>query len=645
MVTTALGVSRLWATVGQGIVNEVYWPDTGSPQIRDLGFIVADDAGWWIEVKQQDRYEISIPQPYLPLPTVVREGERYRLVLEFLPDPLRDVLLIRYRLEGEGLLLYPLLASHLAETGSDNDAWVGEGLFAYSREHALCLLAERDFLRKSAGYFGRSDGWQDFKKHNRMSWDFDQAKGGNVSLMGELEGGEGVLALAFADSPEDAHTLAASSLEEGYDSIRPRFVEGWESWRNGLNLGPRAPAASTRVREMAYRSAMVLKVHADRTYPGATVASLSIPWGETRNDPYHFVWPRDAVETGFGLIAIGEFESARRLLSYLATNQLADGHWQQNFFPDGRPRWKAVQLDQVGLPILLAAKLRELNQLGGLDVREMVQRAAEYIMGNGPATPQDRWEENEGYSPFTIAVEIAALVAATDWLDPAAVGPALDLARSWNEQIEKWTYVEDTALAREHDVKGYYVRIAPSAGGLSGPLTIANRGGLQVRAEDIVALDFLYLARLGLRRVEDERIQNTLKVVDGELKVDTPNGPAYHRYQHDGYGEHDTGGPYDGSGIGRAWPLLAGERGHAELLQGRDRTPYLEAMAQMTGRGGLIPEQVWDTDPIPARGLYPGRPTGSAMPLVWAHAEFLKLLLAPDKRPLELLEIVEKHFP
>jgi glucoamylase len=113
------------------------------------------------------------------------------------------------------------------------------------------------------------------------------------------------------------------------------------------------------------------------------------------------------------------------------------------------------------------------------------------------------------------------------------------------------------------------------------------------------------------------------------LKVDTPSGPAWRRYNGDGYGEKADGSPFDPGtrGIGRAWPLLTGERAHYELAAGRrdEAIRLLQAMGSLAGEGGMIPEQVWDADDIPERGLFRGRPTGSAMPLVWAHAEYLKL--------------------
>lgn len=644
LVTRALGPSRLWATVGQGIVNEVYWPATGQPQLRDLGFIVAG-SGFWAEVKRVNRYTLTIPEPYIPLARVVHEGDLYRLTLEILPDPMRDVLLISYRLEGDGLAVYPLLAPHLGMSGWNNTAWVDDGLFAQSDGRNLCLLADAGFGRASAGYVGHSDGWQDFASNGAMTYTFARAEAGNVALMGECPAAAGVLALAFAQTPEGARTLAASSLAEGYEPIREHFVAGWKDWGGHLQL----PAPTARLGQEACLSAAVLRVHEDSTYPGPMVASLSIPWGNSHNDPggYHLVWTRDAVEAAFGLLAAGEVEDARRILAYLAATQGEDGGWCQNFFPDGRSYWTGVQLDEAAFPILLAAKLRELGVPETGEAAQMASRAAAFVARTGPVSPQDRWEENPGASPFTLAVEVAGLVASVPYLDSEDAAYALELADCWNERIEDWTYVEDTELGRRLGVLGYYVRIGPSAaaGGLRGRVDISNRPGDVVPAEALVGLEFTYLARLGLRSADDRRILDGLTVADAVLRSETPCGPVYHRYNGDGYGEHEDGSPFDGSGIGRGWPLLVGERGHLALLAGEDPLPFLEAMACMTGPCGLLPEQVWDSEAIPERWLFPGKPTGSAMPLVWAHAEFLKLLVAREQgRPVERLDCVWSRY-
>jgi glucoamylase len=645
MVTTALGPSRVWATLGYGIVNEVYWPTAGRPQIRDLGFIVANGAGWH-EVKRVAQYELSLPKPYIPLPRITHEGPGYRLEIEVSPDPIRDALLVAYRLAGDGACLYVLLAPHLDGSGRHNNARAADDLLAWKGASAVVLIGDCGFARTSAGYVGYSDGWQDFAQHGVMGWRFEEAPDGNVALTGELAAPEGVLALAFADSIDGARTLARSSLSQGFDAVRRSFIAGWERWAQGLAIAD----APEEIRREAYLSAMVLKVHEGRTYPGAVVASLSIPWGNATDNPggYHLVWTRDAVEAGLALLSVGQVGDARRMLVYAMATQKPDGGWSQNGFPDGKPFWTGIQLDEVGFPIVLAAKLRERAGLDGLArTGDMVRRAAAYLARNGPVSPQDRWEENAGISPFTLAIEIVALVAAADFLGAGDRAYALALADFWNERIEDWTYVRSGEFVEQFGIDGHYVRIAPPAseGGLCGRIEVRNRHGESMAAVASIGMDFLYLVRLGLRDPRDGRIQNTLKLAETLLKVETPHGVAYHRYNDDGYGEHEDGRPYDGTGVGRPWPLLTGERGHLDVALGIDPLPYLAMMARMTGPGGLIPEQVWDGPAMPDRGLFPGKPSGSAMPLVWAHAEFLKLLAARrQSRAVEALAAVEQRY-
>jgi glucoamylase len=645
LISTALGPSRLWATFGYGIVNEVYWPSTGQPQIRDLGFIVAGGKEWF-EVKRVQRYTLTVPQPYIPLPTFIHEGDTYRLTLECVPDPLRDVLLIRYQLEGEGMNLYALLAPHLGPDIHKNRAWVEKELYAQGGDNYLCLASDQGLGRGSAGFVGVSDGWQDFSQHGGMTWTYPQAEDGNVALMAELPSQQGVLALGFAASREGARTLARSSLSEGFTPIRKRFTEGWQSWGEKLVL----PKSTQRMTQEAQLSAAVLKLHEDKSYPGAVVASLSIPWGNSHDDlgGYHLVWARDAVEAGLGLLAAGQVDDAKRMLSYLIATQQEDGHWTQNFYPDGHPFWTGIQLDEVSFPILLAGKLQELNLLSDVSgARAMVRAAAGYLVRNGPLSPQDRWEENAGANPFTLAAEIAALVVAGSFLEGDEREYVLSLADDWNERVEEWTYVRHSQLAQTLQVDGYYVRLSPpeAQGGLRGRVEVRNRAGETLPAEALVGLEFLYLVRLGLRSPHDPKIRASLVVAEAMLKVETPCGPSYHRYNEDGYGEHENGDAFDGTGIGRAWPLLTGERGHYALQAGEAVTPYLEAMCCMTGTGGLIPEQVWDRAALTSKGLEPGKPSGSAMPLVWAHAEFLKLLYSQASgKPLELLNVVAARY-
>ncbi len=338
--------------------------------------------------------------------------------------------------------------------------------------------------------------------------------------------------------------------------------------------------------------------------------------------------------------------------------QEPDGHWAQNMWLDGAPNWNGIQLDETAFPILLADHLRRRRALGDLNVWPMVSRAASYLVRNGPVTPEDRWEEDGGYSTFTLAAEIAALVVAAEFADTAGAGAGAqylrDTADSWSDSLERWTYVTDTALARAAGVDGYYVRIAPGNVLDGDPrssrdITIKNQpnGELNVAYSEIVSPDALALVRFGVRRADDERIVNTIRVIDHLLRDETPTGPIWHRYNEDGYGEHDDGSPFDGSGRGRGWPLLAGERAHYELAAGNEKLArrLLGVMRRQAGSGGLIPEQVWDADDIPARELHKGCPSGSAMPLVWAHAEYIKLARSlHDGRVFDMPPKVAKRY-
>ncbi|MBX9933562.1 MAG: glycosyl hydrolase [Methylobacterium sp.] len=649
VVGCSLGTARLWFTLGYGIVNEVYWPRVDLPQIRDLGFIVADGKGFWAEVKRGSDYSLRSLGPGVPAYEIVHGHARYTLRLRVSPDPRRDVLALECSLEsGEpDLRLYVLLAPHLGATGYGNRATVAQHrgrrvLWAERSPFALALAAVDDHQqdaigRASAGYVGASDGWQDFARNGAMTWEHLAAGPGNIALMAELPN-RCVLALGFGSSREAATTLAVSSLMQPFDNLLQAQLSDWEAWHRRCGECCASPVdVPDELREQFVTSTTVLRTHLDKTYPGAMVASLSVPWGDSGNERggYHLVWPRDLVECAGALLAFGGEAEARDTLRYLIATQSTEGHWHQNQWLGGEPYWRGIQLDETAFPVLLAAALAERGALGGIEPADMVRRALGCIARRGPSTDQDRWEENAGLNAFTLATCIAAFVTGSAFLDRAAGRWALALADFWNANIENWTVAKGTDLAREAGVSGYYVRTAPPSVLENGPgaldefIPIRNRAdGAILKASDQVSTDFLQLVRFGLRSPSDPLVRDSLQVVDCLLKVDTPSGPVWRRYNGDGYGEHEDGRPYDGTGIGRPWPLLAGERGHYDVVAGQDPLPILQTMAATASPGGMIPEQVWDAGPIPQRRLQPGRPTGSAMPLVWAHAEFVKLVVS-----------------
>jgi len=665
-VGTSHYASRVWFTIGRGILNEVYWPHVDRPQVRDLGFIVADEAGFWSEVKRDATHEVHHDADGVPAITAVHRHPRYELTLRICADDHADVVRIEARLEdrrdpadperaAHPLRLYPLLAPHLGFGGLSGHAWVGayKGramLFAQNGPWALALASDPGPMRQSVGYVGTSDGWQDFAANGRMTWTYARTDAGNVAGMTELvlDGGVVQLALAFGARPDEAGLEASAALASHFQSAWDEYVGNWHAFARTVVEPPSDLPEEDG--DLYMTSAAVLRSLQDRTLPGATVASLSIPWGNTRNDlgGYHLVWSRDLVESAGAFVALGAAATARRTLAYLVASQEPDGHWPQNQWVDGDPHWNGLQLDETAYPLLLAGALRtgashmhgrtgphaavfeSLVTKTALD--GMIVRAAGFIARTGPATGQDRWEETAGLCPSTLAPVVAALVVAAGHLPEPAASYCLELADDWNASIEDWTYVRGTPLARAHGVDGYYVRIASpdvlAGAPISTAVTVRNRppDSSLVRADEMVGTDFLALVRFGLRLPDDPRIVSSLAVADALLRTETPSGPVWHRYNGDGYGEHEDGSAYDGTGIGRGWPILVGERGHYELDAGRDARPYLETMRRMASGGGMLPEQVWDAPAIPGRGLAPGRPSGSAMPLAWAHAEYVKLV-------------------
>jgi len=657
-IGTALNLhSQVWFTLSHGILNEIYYPRVDNACTRDQELLVTYCNTFFSEEKRRTRSEITQLAAGVPgfrLINTCLEG-RYRITKEVLSDPYRNVVLQKIRFEAlQGKLadygLYALLSPHLANWGSHNNGWTGEYkgvpmLFAERDGYALAFACSVPWRKISAGFVGYSDGWQDISKNFQMTCEYTQARDGNVALTGEIDldatGGECLLAIGFGGIWSEAGQQALSSILDGFDCARSQYLRHWKQWQSQLMPLDDPP----RQKDLYRTSTAVLRSHESKSLLGGIIASLSIPWGFNKGDEdlggYHLIWPRDLVETAGALLAAGAVDDAFRVLRYLEVTQEADGHWAQNLWLDGRPYWGGLQMDETSFPILLVDMLRrEAPETLGNITRwwPMVQRAAGFIMRNGPVTQQDRWEEDGGYSPFTLAAEIASLLAAADVADlvgqPTTATYLRETADTWNENIERWVYAVNADLCPQLGVEGYYVRIAPedsdgAASPLQGFVPIKNRppGSGAALASQVISPDFLALVRFGLRAPDDPRILNTIKVVDAVLRVKLPQGPCWYRYNGDGYGEHEDGSPFDGTGVGRPWPLLAGERAHYELAAGRKDTAeaLLCGLERSTDESGLIPEQVWDQADIPALELFRGQSTGSARPLVWAHAEYIKL--------------------
>jgi glucoamylase len=666
--------SLLWYTVWNGIVTEIYYPTVDRPQTRDLQYLFSDNETFfhqethYLESKIETiggglGYRVSGADP---------EG-RYRYTKDIISNPHLPCLVQRTHVDADAevlkkLKLYALLAPHLEVAGWGNNGYVLETL---SR---LVLVAERGgtwlamgasipFSRASVGYVGQSDGWTDLAHGFRMDWEFDRATDGNIALMGEIDlsaAQDFTLGVAFGDSLHAAIATLFQSLAEPFDSQYRRFEEQWQRTEHTRRPLESGAFDGGKLYQASYR---LLLAHEDKTFQGAMVASLAIPWGHSKSDHegeggYHLIWTRDMVQSASGLLAAGNTGTPLRALIYLATSQNADGSVGQNFWVDGRPFWTGLQLDEVAFPILLAHRLQGENALRDLDPYPMAARAAGFLVRSGPVTQEERWEEVGGYSPSTIATVIAALLCTADFArqkNDVDTSKFLEEYADWLEHnIESWMVTRQGTLVP--GISTYYVRINPAGPGDFLPdegvddkvVTLTSRAeGEQAEfpAKDIVDGGFLDLVRYGIRRADDPIVLDTVKVIDAVLKVDLPAGPFWHRYNHDNYGERADGGPYETFGGGRLWPLLTGERGHYELAAGHDIAPYIKAMEGSASPTQLIPEQIWDEEDRPEHHLRKGRATGSAMPLLWAHAEYIKLLRSrQDGRVYDLIPCVADRY-
>ena len=604
-VGTALSaLSRVWFTTSHGILNEIYYPRVDQACVRDFGLIVTDGTpgGFFAEEKRDTDTEITNIEDGVPAYEIVNRcrAGHYTIRKRIVTDPFHDVVLqeIRFETDDAKLRLFGLLAPHLVNGGADNSAWLGDYkgttmLFAEGHETFLALGCSRPFLARSVGYVGATDGWQELTRHGALPNQWEQAPHGNVALCAEIDS-------------ERARPRRCWRWGSGAAGRRRRSGCG-RRWTGGSTRWPRSmrpPGAPGSARcwrcaghsteRDTYRiSTAVLRAHDSPNFPGGIIASLSIPWGASKGDDdlggYHLVWPRDLVETAGGLLACGAFADARRVAQYLRAVQEADGHWPQNCWLDGSPYWQGVQMDECAFPILLIDMMRRAGALeaGALAAYwPMVERACGFVLKNGPATGQDRWEEDGGYStvhagrrdrrPARRGADLADIAG-----QAGARRSCCGTPRTPGTRPSRNGPTSAAPAHRQGGRGGGLLRPHHAAGGGHGGRRL--RGGLGSRsrtarsdqttmkaADGIVSPDALALVRFGLRAADDPRDPgHRPRDRPRLLRVELPAGPCWYRYNHDGYGEHADGSGFDGTGIGRLWPLMTGERAHYELAAGR----------------------------------------------------------------------------
>lgn len=654
---------------------------------------------------------------------------RYEIEKRIYTSPDDQALVVRATiraLKGE-ITPYLLLEPHMANTGVGDRGWhstaplsqpTPDGSTSYSVLHAaegdvhLALWANAAFEAQSVGFVGVSDGLTDLAD-GRLDHVYDSTgpEGGNIMLTGALptlRAGDSLsrdFVIGFGDSEPAAVREATRPFVPGLDEVLARFNGegdrvGWEDYIASLDQLPRLAEQSTDGGRLAYASALMLKVQEDRTHAGALIASLSNPWGDTvdastPSTGYKAVWPRDFYQVAMALAALGDEETPLAAFRYLPQVQVdaetpgntgATGWFLQKTHVDGEIEWVGVQLDQTAMPIMLGWKLWKAGLVPDAEMArmygQMIKPAADFLVDGGkagllwndrqvtpPWTQQERWEEQEGYSPSTTAAVVTGLTVAADIA--RASGDAASADRYQTAADDYAAKVE----ARMFTTSGpwgdgdYFVRITRNENP-NDHAPIGENNGQPAHAEDkIVDGGFLELVRYGVRAPDAPSIVATLPEYDDQTREDRfrvrydVNGvPGFRRYGNDGYGEQtDTGGNYGVGGEmhpgqrGRLWPFFTGERGHYELAARlhageTDLTPvrdvYVRGMESFANGGLLLPEQAWDgVGDDTAHDYRPGQGTNSATPLAWTHAEYIKLLRSlADRRVWDRYEPVEARY-
>ena len=696
-------VSRVWFSLADGILTETMYGLIHEAQIKQMRFAVVTGSGLSVEgtdtIHRTEYLHTDVRgRPLSPAYRVITTDKdgRYEIEKRIFTDPDRQALVVRTTIRALTGDITPwlLLEPHMANTGvGDHGAAAPDALTAWEGSVALALMPDRPFEAASVGFMGASDALADLADGRLDSlYASTGVVPGNIMLTGALptvQAGQTLtrdFVIGFGADTAAAQTAALASLGTGLDEVLRRFNGegdhvGWEDYIASLEHLPRLAEQSTDGGRLAYASALMLKVQEDRTYAGALIASLSNPWGDTvdATNPstgYKAVWPRDFYQVAMAMLALGDTETPLAAFRYLPQVQVGaqtkgntgdTGWFLQKTWVDGTIEWVGVQLDQTAMPIMLTWKLWKVGLISEAEIRQtyagMIKPAADFLVDGGtvgllwndrtitpPWTQQERWEEQEGYSPSTTAAVITGLTTAAEIAqasgDPASAGRYHAAADDYASKIESRMFTTNG----EWGDGRYFIRISRNEDP-NDKAPIGENNGQPAHAEDmIIDGGFLELVRYGVRAPDAPSILDSLPEYDDETREDRfrvrydVNGfPAFRRYGNDGYGEQtDTGGNYGTGGVmhpgqrGRIWPFFTGERGHYELavrLQAgmTDLSPirdvYVRGMESFANGGLMLPEQAWDgVGNATAHNYRLGQGTNSATPLAWTHAEYIKLL-------------------
>jgi len=686
--TSANPESKVWFTLANGVLTEVLYPNVQTANVQMLQFVVVNPKTKKVETEWDDahhRIKALRPDSLSFQQINTAKSGQWTITKTYTTDTETDSLLIEVRFQPKirGLNLYVYYDPSLANSGMKDRGYAPAprivmgpdrgpsrqeslgptldfGLGSSDGQTSSLLLFSSPIAEMTSGYSGTSDGLEQIKKYGRIQDPYWKTEEGNVAQMARIVRPArftAVLSFGIEDrySGLHEHANARASQEKGFAKAQTEYDKSWNDFVKTL------PKVDPQYQTQFNMAAMVLKALEDKSARGGNVASLSVPWGgggngNTGGTGYRMVWSRDLYHVFTAYLAIGDKAAAERALDFLfKVQQQPDGSFPQNSGLNGKDGWGSLQMDEVGYPLVMAWQLGRFDK----DTWSHVKKSADFIVAKGPFSPQERWEERPGYSPSTIAAQIAGLVCAAEIAkrngDTASAEKYLRIADTWAENVEKWTV---TTKGKYGD-GNYYLRISEKGEPDGNHKIELNNNAGTFYEHEIVDAGFLELVRFGIKRADDPLIVKSLKVVDELLKVDTPSGPAFRRYTHDGYGEMDDGRRWNWdrkyTGRGRPWPLLSGERGQYELTRYNEdlqREPCakpdcgfqrpnwvfldnarsrLDHMLAFASESLMLPEQIWEKAPITNTDrrfvpeLKPGKGTGSATPLAWSMAAFIRL--------------------
>jgi glucoamylase len=721
-VGTAMNTtSKVWFTVADGVLSDTYWPTVDATNVHTLQYIVTDGSTFTdLQTRNMTYHVTDDPTGMACTVYASNPAHHYTIETTYLADPAHNAVLMRVTFTGPAsdhlyLRLDPL-AGGTGGGGSENAGGNSAVLAtapgnagpvpiadntntttdATNRTYAVAtyeaLEASRPFSRASVGYAGTaSDGLSMLDADHSLTT-YDSAPDGHVALTAELPVSPGVpvdVALGFGTTQQQALRTAAASANSRFVAAYLRYELGWVGYDRTLKL-PSFSLGLAALREY-YVSLNVVKASEDKTFPGAIAAGLASPWGQsvpagndTNGEPTYFgsyreVFARDLYEAASTLLVAGDTATARAATRFLFDRQqLPSGAIPRNSLLNGEtaPDTGGLQLDEVADPILLdwetgLASHRALYE-------QHVVPAADFLVAHGPSDGVERWEEQTGYSPSTIAAEIAGLTAAAQIAkvngDTARADVYQATADDFARNIKSWTVTTNGPYISS-SVPSYFLRLTEDADPNAADQVALGNGSITVDQRSLIDAGFLELVRLGILPADDPTVVSSLKVVDDTIEASTPSGIGFYRYgtsargSQDGYGDcyqpsssscATIGAPWPptDTGTGHLWPVLSGERGEYEVAAGDDSFAgtLLTAMREMTSGQGLEPEQAWEDPDLPASpygtdpttasiGFTDGKPAGSASPLTWAQAQYARLALAISTgRDLETPSITLQRY-